>query len=137
MTTAWEARLSRARHLAASSPPASGIVPFYAEVLGFQAEVYARLQRELPAGIPGARKLRDRLDPSHVIDDVPRLLAFVQAAGSPALQEASSALIGADDRDWMELLTVVSGRHSRDHPLGRPLRAVSERARTSGGSDTG
>jgi FdhE protein len=110
MTTAWEARLSRARHLAASPPHTSGIVPFYVEVLRFQAEVYARLQRELPASIPEVpQPLRDRLDPLHLIDEVPRMLAFVQAAGSPALKEASTALMRASGAAWMALLTSESG----------------------------
>jgi len=105
--TLWQPRIERARKLSTDYPFAAEILRFYAHVLGFQKDLYARIEsahgsrsRERRSG-----SLRDELDLILLLPSFRAFLSMVERGAPAPLSAAASDLSGRGSEAWVELLT--------------------------------
>ena len=102
----WDARVARARDLAANHPSASEGLRFYGHIARFQKSLYAELENlcgtAQVARLPGT--LRQELDLFILLPRFAAFLAIVEENAPAPLAEAASALHAQGVKLWQEIL---------------------------------
>src|SRR5260370_36470086 len=103
----YDARMRRARHLAAAHPFAAEVLTFYERLAAFQKDLYAKIRGSgsVPgiAGAPG--ELRSELKLGDLLRQVPELLALLGSAGPAPVAEAARSMASRPPGEWTDLLT--------------------------------
>jgi FdhE protein len=103
----WDARISRARDLAAKHPSASEGLRFYGHIAQFQKSLYAELENECGtaqvARLPGT--LRQELDLFVLLPRFAQFLAVVEKNAPAPLAEAAAALRASGGKVWQDIIT--------------------------------
>src|SRR5262245_1910759 len=100
MTDLWNRLTTRARDLAHARPESAGLLGFYAQLLGAQAEIYSRFSGSrswTPSGVLSQ-------DDAMLRSMLPTLLAVVEANGPPELAQEAQRLSGATQTESADLL---------------------------------
>ena len=98
----WDARIARARHLAAVHPAASEILTVYAELAGFQKD---RLETgPLRARSAGAEPPGRFFEAETVVAAVPALLSFLSQHAPARLADAAARMRDVDPTEWLSLV---------------------------------
>src|SRR5260370_35926829 len=103
----YEARMRRARHLAAAQPFAAEVLTFYERLAAFQKDLYAKVRGSgrVP-GTPGAPgELRSELRLGDLLRQFPELLALLASAGPAPVAEAARSMASRPPDEWTDLLT--------------------------------
>lgn len=103
----WDARIARARELAAKHPSASEGLRFYGHIAQFQKFLYAELETECGT-VQVARTpatLRDELDLFVLLPRFGPFLAIIEKHGPVPLADAAAALHANGGNPWQEILT--------------------------------
>ena len=123
--TPWQQRIRRAKHLAAQHSFAAEILNFYAQVAGFQEELYQRIERVFKNGDGGrfrerelaGRPLDSRRDAGATLGDTfsgslpelhasfPRFLSVIEQNAPAPLAQVAQDLRDADSDSLNHLLT--------------------------------
>ncbi len=90
----YDARMRRARHLAAAHPFAAEVLTFYERLAAFQKDFYAKVRGSCSApGIAGAPgELRSELKLGDLLRQFPELLALLASAGPAPVAEAARSM---------------------------------------------
>jgi FdhE protein len=103
----WDARIARARELAAKHPSASEGLRFYGHIAQFQKSLYAELETECGtarvARLSGT--LRQELDLFVLLPRFAPFLAIVEKNAPAPLAQAAAALHATGGGLWQEILT--------------------------------
>src|SRR5258708_10574578 len=90
----YDARMRRARHLAAAHPFAAEVLTFYERLAAFQKDFYAKVRGSCSvpgiAGAPG--ELRSELKLGDLLRQFPELLALLASAGPAPVAEAARSM---------------------------------------------
>ncbi len=133
----YDARMRRARHLAAAHPFAAEVLTFYERLAAFQKDFYGKVRSSgsVPgiAGAPG--ELRSELKLGDLLRQFPELLALLASAGPAPVAEAARSMASRPPGEWTDLLTEFwtfgartdSEAETRDFP-GEPLEEFVLRA---------
>jgi len=111
----WEARIQRARDLAAKYSFASQILLFYSEVAGFQQSVHESLSTGSFSSQQSGT-LSDTMDSSRLLPHVPELLSLVSRAAPAPLSDVAQELQSRQPSYWQHLLAACSNGHQPDVP---------------------
>jgi len=105
--TLWQQRIERARKLSTDYPFAAEILRFYARVLGFQKDLYARIESARGSRLSERRSgsLRDELDLILLLPSFRAFLNLVERDAPAPLSAAASDLSGRGSEAWVEMLT--------------------------------
>jgi FdhE protein len=103
----WDARITRARELAARHPYASEGLRFYGQIAQFQKSLYAELETDCGtaqvARLPGT--LRHELDLFVLLPRFAPFLAIVETNAPAPLAKAAAVLHANGGNPWQEILT--------------------------------
>ena len=103
----YDARMRRARHLAAAHPFAAEVLTFYERLAAFQKDFYAKVRSSGSvsgiAGAPGA--LRSELSLGHLLRQFPELLTLLASAGPAPVAEVARSMASRQPGEWTDLLT--------------------------------
>ncbi len=105
--TLWQQRIERARKLSADYPFAAEILRFYIRVLGFQKDLYGRIEQACGGGRvarPGG-SLRDELDLILLLPHFRGFLNLVEHSAPGPLAASAGELAARDASEWVSLLT--------------------------------
>ncbi len=103
----YDARISRAKHLATEHPFAADVLNFYQQLVGFQKTIHSEMRkaggnsRRASSGDP----LRSELDCALVMKHFPRFLSFLENAGPKPIGEAAHQLSLQEAGAWTAALT--------------------------------
>jgi len=111
--TAWDARIARAKELAAQQPAAAQLLQFYARVGEFQRNLYKDVAPR--ASAEPARSLRSQLQIALILPFFYDLLGLVEQSGPGPLEEAARELAATGENKCREVLM--------DHIAGQPADA--------------
>jgi FdhE protein len=105
--TLWQQRIERARKLSADHAFAAQILHFYARVLGFQKDLYGRIESARGDRTIERRSgsLRDELDLILLLPSFRAFLSLVQRDAPAPLSTAAGDLSGRGSEAWVKLLT--------------------------------
>jgi FdhE protein len=102
----WDARIARARHLAAEHLAASDLLTFYADLAGFQEQTIRGLEnREV-----------GRLQAETVIAAVPALLSLLSRQAPPRLAAAAAHMSEVEAAAWQSLIERYWSADAHDVP---------------------
>jgi FdhE protein len=112
---AYDARISRAKHLATEHPFAADVLNFYQQLVGFQKTIYSEMRNigGNSRGFPSNDPLRSELDCAPLIKHFPRLLSFLETVAPEPIGEAARQLSLQEVGAWTAALThfwSVAGR---------------------------
>src|SRR5579864_1960268 len=102
----YDARMRRARHLAAAHPFAAEVLTFYERLVAFQKDFYGKIRcsgRVPPrSGMDG--HLRSELHLGDLLRHFPELLALLRNVGPQPVAEAARAMASRASSEWSDLL---------------------------------
>src|SRR5271170_2445902 len=122
----WRLRIERAEKLSTDHPFASAPLRFYAAIVRFQQEQYARIEAESGSASvarPGG-SLRNELDLTLLLPGFPALLRVVEREAPAPLAATARELGGRGGREWADLLTgwwSETAKNSADSPVTDPV----------------
>lgn len=119
---AWDARIARARDLAAQQPAAAQLLLFYARVGEFQRRIYKEVSGRTSAN-PGA-SLRSQLKIEILLPFFRELLGLVEEHGPGQLEEAARELAATGENKCREVLLDHIAGHPSDPCLDFFARAI-------------
>ena len=99
----WEKRIRRARELSAQYPAAAEVLSFYAEIAGFQREIFEAAAAENLHADP-MRPLGEQLVASAVTNRFPAFVELVEKKGPAGLAKAARELRQQGPDQWRAVL---------------------------------
>src|SRR5260370_5870910 len=128
----YDARMRRARHLAAAHPFAAEVLTFYERLAAFQKDFYGKVRSSgsVPgiAGAPG--ELRSELKLGDLLRQFPELLALLASAGPAPVAQAARSMASRPPGEWTdfppEFWTLGARTDSDAEPRGFPGAPVAE-----------
>jgi formate dehydrogenase accessory protein FdhE len=102
----WDRRIRRATELTSAYPFAAEGLRFYARLATFQKNFYGEIQKALGAApkISADRTLRDELDLSLLLPNVPRFLSVIENAAPTPLALAAASLSQEGPAAWQQAI---------------------------------
>jgi FdhE protein len=102
----YDARIRRARHLAAAHPFAAEVLAFYQRLAAFQKDFYGKVRSagNIPANA-GEGQLRSDLKLADLLRHFPQLLSLLESAGPAPVAEAARTIASQSPKQWIQLLT--------------------------------
>jgi FdhE protein len=114
----WDARIARAKQLAANFPFAAEVLAFYASIAGFQKELSAQIasrRSSLPRREIGAPLRRD-FEPTGLTSQFPGFLSAVAAVAPAPLAAFARELATKPANEWEQLLAAYWENGCRFEP---------------------
>ncbi len=103
----YDARMRRARHLAAAHPFAAEVLTFYERLAVFQKDFYGKVRGSgsVPGIVGGPGELRSELKLGDLLQQFPELLTLLASVGPAPVAEAARSMASRPPAEWTDLLT--------------------------------